>query len=391
MIPLSQDSNHLELIQSGDKCHNLMGVQLAIRLEEVKSVDEILSLEPDWEGLVGAGGRCAPFVQPAYVALWLKVLGKVAEPRAITAWKGRSLIGYAPFMLTTDNFGPFSVATLKFIGNNTGLPGDVLYGDIVAPEPPEEVVRAILSHVRAKWELAKWDLGFLHPSSPTNRHAREILNLGEDDARFLQAQPYVRLDLPSDWDAYVRGLTRNTRQSFRRQVRKLEDLGSVQTRVDREPERVSLRVRELMGNHERYWKGTPKEGWFGDEEVHRFLASAAKLLAGRGQFIAFTLELDSTPIAWNVGAFDGSRYFEQMLSFDRSHAALSPGMVLSVSLIRQLLRAGGSCVELGPGFDQRKQRLGGVPTDYPRLEGYLGWARWIARFRRLWIRRSMSS
>ncbi|NIN68940.1 MAG: hypothetical protein GTO63_30485, partial [Anaerolineae bacterium] len=39
------------------------------------------------------------------------------------------------------------------------------------------------------------------------------------------------------------GLTRGTRQSFRRQVRKLENLGSLQTHVDREPERVSPRVR----------------------------------------------------------------------------------------------------------------------------------------------------
>ncbi|NIN68941.1 MAG: GNAT family N-acetyltransferase, partial [Anaerolineae bacterium] len=129
----------------------------------------------------------------------------------------------------------------------------------------------------------------------------------------------------------------------------------------------------------------------GDREVHRFLADAARLLAARGQYIAFTLELDGTPIAWNLGAFDGSRYFEQMLSFDRSYAPLSPGMVLSVSLMRELLKSGCRYVELGPGFGQRKQRLGGVPTDYSRVEGYLGWPRWIARFRRLWFGRSLSS
>lgn len=165
----------------------------------------------------------------------------------------------------------------------------------------------------------------------------------------------------------------------------------MRTRMDRDPEKATRRVAELVGNHERWWTGTPREGWFGDENVRRFLISAAQLLAGQGQFIAFTLELDDTPIAWNVGAFDGHRYYEQMLSYDRNYGSFSPGMILSMSLVRRLLSTNSSCVELGPSFDQRKKRLGGRPTDYSRVEGYLGWVRRIARFRRFWIRRFWSS
>ncbi|MFQ5910734.1 MAG: hypothetical protein ACE5IJ_08470, partial [Thermoplasmata archaeon] len=89
----------------------------------------------------------------------------------------------------------------------------------------------------------------------------------------------------------------------------------------------------------------------------------------------------------DVGAFTGQEYFEQMLSFDRDYSSFSPGMILSVSLVRELLNLRSSRIELGPGIDQRKKRLGGKPTDYSRVEGYLGWTNRIARLRRSWVRR----
>lgn len=363
----------------------------AIRVEVFESADDIPSLSTDWEDSFGQKNRCVPFLQPAYVALWHKALGKSAKPRVITVWKGRNMVGYAPLMLTTDLLGPFSIETLRFIGNNAGEPGDILYADIVASSSREDVVRSILTHARTTWRVSKWDFGYLHPTSPTSDIARELLDLDEDDIRFTQSESYITLELPSDWDSYLMMLTRNTRQGFGRQMRKLENLGDVRLHVDEDPDAVAQRVRELIGNHDRWWRGTPKEGWFGDESVRSFLVSAAELLAGQGRFLAFTLEVNGVPIAWDVGAFDGERYFEQMLSYDQQYAAYSPGMILSMSFIRHLLSVDIHRVELGPGLDQRKRRLGGKPTKWQQIMGYIGWLRRIARFRRFWTRRSVSS
>ncbi|MFQ5911006.1 MAG: GNAT family N-acetyltransferase [Thermoplasmata archaeon] len=301
------------------------------------------------------------------------------------------MVGYAPFMLTTDPLGPFSIRTLRFIGNNAGEPGDILYADVAASGSREEVVESLLTHARTSWRVSKWDLGYLHPTSPTNGITRQLLDLGDDDLRFMQSQSYVTLELPSDWDSYARTLTRNTRQSFSRQSRKLEKLGDVQLHVEEDSDAVAQRVRELIENHDRWWRGTSKEGWFGDESVHDFLVSAAELLASQGRFLAFALEVDGDPIAWDVGGFDGDRYFEQLLSYDQQYAAYSPGMILSISFIRHLLSVDVHRVELGPGLDQRKQRLGGRVTRYPQILGHVGWLRGMARFRRLWTRRSVSS
>ncbi len=370
--------------------NQLGGVLEAIRIEEFENTEAILSLSHDWEDFQGRINSCIPFVQPAYVALWSRILGKPTNPRVVTVWNNGDLIGYAPFMETVDHIGPLSVPTLKFIGNNIGYPGDILYADIVASEPREQIVRSILSHAKAAWKVTKWDLGYLHPLSPTYSIAQEVLKLGDDDVPFSSSQSYVTLELPSDWGAFIGSLSSNLRQNFRRRLRRLRERGDLQICLEQQPESASRRVSDLIRNHARWWKGTPKEGWFGDEAVHRFLTSTAQLLASQGRYLAFAMELEGTPIAWNMGAFDGRRYFEQMLSYDRTYASYSPGMILSILLIRHLLSMNVHRVELGPGFDQRKRALGGKPTTYIRIQGYAGWIRKIVKVGRAWRRRAFS-
>lgn len=344
-------------------------------------------LSPEWGGLQRRGNRSAPFVHPDYLALWSQTLGHETSPRVLAAWSHGDLVGYAPFMETVDALGPLPISTLRFIGNNVGYPGDILYVEIVASEPQEDVVRAILSYVKETWRVAKWDFGYLDPRSSTVIVARDLLGLRKGDAAFLPSQSYVNLELPPDWDTYMKSLSPNTRKAHRRRLRNLERLGNLRMRVDRELKMASQRVSELIRNHEKWWRGTPREDWFGDSAVHQFHAEAARLLARQGRFLAFTLELDGTPIGWSVGALDRWRYFSHMSSYDQAYASYSPGMILSLFLLRHLHSMDVHHVELGPGLNERKRSLGGRPKSFVQIHGYFGWLRRLVRLRRLWPRK----
>lgn len=304
----------------------------------------------------------------------------------ISAWDEGELVGYAPFMESRHSVGPLSLPTLRFIGNNVGQPGDILYADILAAEPQRVITRAILHHAKANRRTVRWDLGYLDPASPSFEAATSVLGLNEWAVRILPSQPYVRLQLPAAWDSYLQSLSSKTRKNFRRGLRSLEDAGQIRIRIDRESDAAASRVAELIQSHKQWWRETPKAGWFGDDATHRFLVSAAALLADEGQYLAFTMEVDRTPIAWSAGAFDGHRYFEQLVSYDRTYASSSPGMVLSILLVHDLISMGVGLVELGPGLDLRKQSLGGKPTAFVRTHGYIGWIRRIAGFHQMWRR-----
>ncbi len=350
-----------------------------MRIEELEVSHFVDSIVPEWDIFQRVAEPHHPSLHPRYVALWLERLGASTESHLVTAWEKDELVGYAPFMETVDSFGPFGVSTLRFVGNNIGFPGDIMYADIFAKDPRKEVVQSLLSYAKDEWSVAKWNLGFMPPNSATGKIASEMFGLKEGDPSF-QSKQYVTLDLPSSLEAYLGALSPSFRRNYKRRLRRLKEQGNLQFRVDKDPSRVALRMREMMQNHLRWWKGTEREKWFGDERMREFLVSAAELLATQGQSIFFTLELDGNPISWNVGALDHERYFEQLISYDQDYASFSPGMLLSIDLLRHLLSLGIRRIELGPGFNERKRALGGKASTYLQIEGYVSPPPWMARF-----------
>ncbi len=341
-----------------------------VRLEELGLADAVRECAPDWPAF-RARVDLSPFLHPDYLALWARTMGAVDVCRVIVARRGGDLVGFGPFAIVDEPLGPLSVRTLRLIGNNVGSPGDVIYSDLAADAPRREIVRAILGRA-LRWRTQKWDFGYLPPSSETASVARIVAapsnNGVPDDTRM-----YVGLPLPRTWEAFLEGLSGNVRRSFHRRFRRLGEKGRVDVRVARDPESARRAVREMIRNHRRWWDGTERSTWFGDAKVERFLDASAGFLAERGQYLAFTLELDGQPIAWNVGAWDGARYFEQHISFDRTYAECSPGVLLGTLIAKNLVELGATKLELGPGFDERKQGLGGIPSAYERLRLYRGW------------------
>ena len=352
-----------------------------IRVEELGLNEALRECTDEW-GRFCERAEPTPFLHPQYLAAWARGLGTETACRFVVARREGELAGVGPFMLASDPFGPLSVPSLKFIGNNVGNPGDILYGEIAAAPPRTAVVRSILERL-SEWRAPKWDLGYLPAASETRTIAPELLGPPRNGA-LPERVPYVGLPLPRDWDEFLRDLSGNARRNFRRRLARLRELGDVNLRFEREPDAVRRTVRELVLNHRRWWEGTDRAAWFGDERVERFLEESSALLAAQGRFLAFRLEVAGQPIAWNVGAFDRGRYFEQFISFDREYTAYSPGVLLAILMARHLIDSGATKIELGPGINDRKRDLGGKPIVYDRLRGYRGWFRAIAALHASW-------
>ncbi len=346
------------------------------QIREAADDGALPDLSPAWEDLASSPNPPPPYMHPDHLRLWLNRLAPDAEVRVITAWSGETCVGYAPFMVVPDKLGRFRGTSLRFIGNNVGLPGDLSYLDVWTRTPDPRITRALLSRGRIGSRARAWDFGFLPAPSagadgPPGRSAKERL-AGE-------SKPFVSLALPETWDAYLARLSAGTRQQSRKYYRHLERLGKLEVRIYREGEDCALLVRAMIANHERWWTGTPREGWYGGPDVKDFFIAAARRLGTRGEFIATTLELDRRPIAWHVGAAAHQVHYAELISSDWSLAEYSPGSVLSFAMIPKLIELGIRRVHLGPGLDQRKRALGGVASPYVRVRGYRGLWRFAER------------
>lgn len=345
-----------------------------LRIEELNSLDAIRALGPDWNSLEERSDTHVPSLHPEYVALWLETLGRRATPRLITAWAGEELVGYAPFMETIDPFGPLSVRALKFVGNNVGYPGDILYADIVTSRNHSSATHAILQHARSAKKIAKWDLGFIAVTSPTLQIAADAIGMRPNTLEAMPSQPYVFLELPDSWEEFLAAHPRAD-DNYRRRVRRLEKIGTVRMTTEEQPDHVVRREGEMLDNHEKWWGTSFKGDWFGDHEVRAFLVDAAHLLATQGRYIIFTLELNGEPISWSTGVMDGDRFSGLQRSYNRSYATYSPGTLLDLFTVRYLLSKNISRVQMGPGLGHHKRVLGARVARYVQLRGYRGWRR----------------
>jgi CelD/BcsL family acetyltransferase involved in cellulose biosynthesis len=368
-----------------------MGIPRVRRIEELDSPHAIRDLVPEYNDLVQQSDTRVPCLHPEYVALWLEWLGRGATPRVVTAWDGDQLVGYAPFMETADSFGPLSIRALRFVGNNIGYPGDILYADVVARRHDPAVVLTILEHARSRWKIPKWDLGFMAPQSPTLPIAAKVLMLREEEVTTLSSQPFVCVELQRNWEGRLATLPRHAVRNFQRRLRKLEGIGEVRLSVVEQPEEAARKTAYLLQQHERWWAASNRKGWFGDATIHGFLVEAARLLASQERAIVFTLELGGNPISWVTGAADGHRYFEYLGSFNPEYKSCSPGTLLDMFVLRHLISRGISRIELGPGVGEHKRVLGGEATTYVQVRGYRSWLRYAARVEMWWKGRQPSS
>lgn len=354
-----------------------------IHIDELNRLDALRALSSAWNDLEDRSDTRVPCLHPEYAALWLERLGRGTMPRVLTAWQGDQLVGYAPFMETKDRFGPVSVRALKFIGNNTGYPGDILYADVMACRNHPEAVPAILAHARSEWKVPKWDFGFLASSSPTLRIMADTLTLSEDELASLPSQPFVYIQLPDSWEGFLSAHPR-AKENFRHNSRKLEKVGDLQISAEVRPGEVARQTAAMLEDHARWWGTSFKGDWFGNDAVQGFLVEAAELLASWGRYIIFTLKLDGQPISWTTGAVDGYRYTGYQRTYNRAYASCSPGSLLDLFVVKNLLSRGVSRIDVGPGLGPHKKALGARSSSYVQLLGYRGWHRHAARIARQW-------
>lgn len=323
-----------------------------------------------------------PLHDPTYLSLWERLLGSRDSCRIVVAWDAAgNLAAYAPLMRTRGRFGPVRVPTLRFIGNNIGYPGDILYSEVFSKREEPAAVAAVLEHVASTWSVKKWELGYQRPSSRTWHAASRTLGMGFIAPAPSSAVPFLSLRLPREWEAYFASLSANTRSTYRRGLHHLESLGALRVVFERTPETARRRVEELIGNHTRWLAGTDREGWFGGSRVRKFLAASYELLAREGHALAATLELNGAPIAWIVGPTWGRIGFEHLSSYDRTYSEGSPGLVLGLDLMRELALTGVERVNLGPGAALFKSRLRGTEALYAPVLGYQGWTRRVVAAR----------
>jgi len=200
---------------------------------------------------------------------------------------------------------------------------------------PLSLEQAMASRLPALPPLDRGTDGYLVTSLPVERRA-DIIFAAEPLIAF-DRQQYTRyfVDLSGNYEAYLAGLSANTRSSIRRKARKLADLsgGMLDVRRFRTPpeliafHNVARQLSALTYQHRLLGSGLPDDPLFLQSMCGLGAADSAR---------AWLLYLGGKPIAYLYCQAEGATIRYDYVGHDPACNDLSPGSVLQMEAMRDL-------------------------------------------------------
>lgn len=311
----------------------------------------------EWRRLAAESEFPTAFADPAWILAWWQSFGEAHEPWTFLLEDADgSFRGLAPLALERSRLS----RTIRFAGGSwNGL--ETL---ICAPGVEAEFSDLLLQALRERSK--EWDLWRIQRLRTDSALARTLLN-GSGSLRAaahdLRLQPY--LELPADVERFEAQFGAKQRSTQRRKWRKLSELGAA-VRVVEDQEEVSstlatlleLRRSRAIAQNQRYKHM--------DARYESFLLTAVRGLLPDGARL-WRLDLDGRMLASRLNLIQGPREHSYLLGLGDEHASLSPGNSLELQAINEAIRQGRTELELGPGRDVYKYRLGAHDREVARL------------------------
>ncbi|MFC1829246.1 GNAT family N-acetyltransferase [Thermodesulfobacteriota bacterium] len=316
--------------------------------ERFESLFETKDTGLDWNCL---------FVLPVWLKAWWETFGDNKALAIVTGYHDGKLIGIVPMRVEDE--------TARFIGGE-----DVCdYQDAILHANAHPVFfETILSHLKTNG-IRYLELGDLRPESLLLREMPKLAaKMGYTVVSDQTAFSY-EIPLPQSWESYLLMLNGKQRHEVRRKMRRLDEAGSIDTRVVYRPDEIS----EAMNLFFSMFKASrPDKTEFLTDRMASFFLLVAKRMARHGFIRMLFLEIDQVPAA-GVMCFDfNDAVYLYNNGYNPRFGHLSVGLLSKVFSIRDSIEGGRRRYDLLKGDEPYKKRLGGTPIPLHRLRIDLG-------------------
>jgi CelD/BcsL family acetyltransferase involved in cellulose biosynthesis len=205
---------------------------------------------------------------------------------------------------------------------------------LIRPERARETIAALLqwaggdggahlldfSHVRGDGPFHDLLVGHVNEAGAmqriTNRFGRALWKAGQDLEVYLQNT-----------------LSAGVRKEYRRQRKRLAELGRLEFRTLREGREVDEWLEEFLRLEASGWKARAGQALGMSADHRTFVCSAAQEGFARGQLLLQGLFLDGKPVAMLLSFLAGNEGFAFKIAYDESLAKYSPGVQMMLDIL----------------------------------------------------------
>ena len=223
----------------------------------VTSVREFSGLEAPWNALVERDSRHSVFLRHEWLRNAFTYFAPDRDPWTIIVRNGDAMIGALPLMRYADRWRGFPVRTLGFATDpmTLNLRSDLIAADADAAAAIGRIGSFLADH-RGEWDYCILDA--VPEDSPLLALANGLLAPGVRIRSTDLSWVLHCLDVEGDWDSYFNSHSHHSRKRLRRDARKLEKLGEIQTEFFGRPDDVEraveifFQIEQVVSKRSRY-------------------------------------------------------------------------------------------------------------------------------------------
>jgi len=287
-------------------------------------------LEAEWEDLFRRAAMRSPFLRYSWVRLcWnRRRTDRSARLFVVVVRDGERVVLIAPFL---ESRSLLFFRALSFLDSLTPQYNDVLVED---SERAVEYVAYLWATLIKTPRLRRLRLKWIREDSRLSPH----LDSARLSGRRTDRAPYIDLAQFGEWESFFGSLSKSLRTDHRRQLRRLERLGSVECRLASHSS-LSGEIAWLF-SAKRDWLERTQSPWTwlaASETEQLFTAAAVEGLAS-GRTWLHTLCVDSRTIAANLSFREGLTLNVSKLAYDPAWQTYSPGRTLLLLTIQRAFK-----------------------------------------------------
>lgn len=358
---------------------------MAVQVTCIDTAEGFQVLREEWGSLVETAAKASVFTTWEWQHVWWRHYGAGRPLRLLVAREEGRLLGLLPlyFQPVTPLAG-LTVWLMRLIGTGGDTSPDYLEPPLM-PGREGEVARAL---VEAALTLPGWDVlawTDLEPEGPVGVAASQALRASRLPNRRGTSARISFVPLPSSWDGYLEGLSRDRRYTIRSTRRKFEREPGARFFVWDDPARLDAAIDCLIELHHQRWQARSTEHAFASATYNSFHRAVMHACHERGWLRLYAMERAGETIAmYYCYSFRDTVYYFQG-GFDPRYENLRPGLCLMGYAIEHAISEGHGVFDMLRGeYEYKKQWARGT-----RETCYMIAYRRTAPAFLYWIRRSL--
>ncbi len=300
-----------------------------IQISEYRSAEELAALREEWDRLVELSIEPNLFLEPQFLLPALtcfasndtRVLVATAARRVWPAGP-RVICGIMPISCVTGLEGKLGRGAKLWLHDQSFLGHPLLRRDAALP-----TFRAMLKHL-GDAGFRSLNLQTVPGDGPFQHLLAEHLQTSES-AFFVRDIHHRAVYRPAaSTEDYFARWPRSKRQSLNRLTRRLDEMGTVQTRIPQNTAEATIWIEQFLEMEAHGWKGEMGTALACNKNSRTFVQQVLTESFAKGKAMLLSLELDGRPVAMKCNLLSGDGGFAFKIAFDPCLHRYSPGCLL---------------------------------------------------------------